>query len=114
MDPEKTCLMPIFVVELVMCLFRFRGNNKVREAIHAAFLYHAVNNGLTMGIVNPNLLEIYDDVPKDLLTKIEDVLLNRHDDAVDALLEFAESITNTEKTEVKIDEWRLKPVAETN
>jgi len=92
--------------------FSFRGNNKVREAIHAAFLYHAVNNGLTMGIVNPNLLEIYDDVPKDLLTKIEDVLLNRHDDAVDALLEFAESITNTEKTEVKIDEWRLKPVAE--
>ena len=90
--------------------FSFRGNNKVREAIHAAFLYHAVQNGLTMGIVNPNLLEVYDDVPKELLTRIEDVLLNRHDDAVDELLEYAESITQTETTEVKIDEWRLEPV----
>lgn len=92
--------------------FSFRGNNTVREAIHAAFLYHAIKNGLSMGIVNPNLLEVYDNVPKALLTKIEDVLLNRHDDAVDALLEYAESITSTDKTETKIDEWRLKPVAE--
>ncbi|MGB0868457.1 MAG: methionine synthase [Flavobacteriales bacterium] len=92
--------------------FSFRGNNTMREAIHASFLFHAINNGLTMGIVNPNLLEVYDNVPKELMEKIEDVLLNRHDEAVDDLLEYAESITGTKKEEKKIDEWRLLPVAD--
>ena len=58
--------------------FSFRGNNTVREAMHSAFLYHAINEGMDMGIVNPSMLEIYDDIPKDLLIKVEDVLLNRN------------------------------------
>ena len=57
--------------------FSFRGNNTVREAMHSAFLFHAINEGMDMGIVNPSMLEIYDDIPKDLLIKVEDVLFNR-------------------------------------
>jgi 5-methyltetrahydrofolate--homocysteine methyltransferase len=86
--------------------FSFRGNNVVREAMHSSFLYHAINEGMDMGIVNPAMLEIYDDIPKDLLERIEDVLLDRRDDATDRLLEFAESVTGTAKTKVINLEWR--------
>ena len=72
--------------------FSFRGNDTVREAIHSAFLYHAIRNGMDMGIVNPGMLEIYDNIPKDLLERVEDVLLNRRDDATERLLEFAETV----------------------
>lgn len=87
--------------------FSFRGNNTVREAMHSSFLYHAINHGMNMGIVNPELLEIYDDIPKDLLTHVEDVLLDRRDDATERLLEYAETIKGTTKTSEKIAaEWR--------
>lgn len=88
--------------------FSFRGNNKVREAIHSAFLYHGRKAGMDMGIVNPTMLEVYDDIPEELLTKVEDVLLNRTDDATEKLLEFAESYKNTDTKEDKTDklEWR--------
>ena len=72
--------------------FSFRGNNAVREAMHSAFLYHAIQHGMNMGIVNPSLLEVYDEIPKDLLEYVEDVLLDRRDDATERLLEFAESV----------------------
>jgi 5-methyltetrahydrofolate--homocysteine methyltransferase len=72
--------------------FSFRGNEVVREAMHAAFLYHAIRAGLDMGIVNPNQLAVYDEVPKDLLELVEDVLLNRRPDATERLLEFAETV----------------------
>jgi 5-methyltetrahydrofolate--homocysteine methyltransferase len=71
--------------------FSFRGNDKVREAMHSSFLYHAIQNGMTMGIVNPEMLEIYDEIDKTLLEHVEDVLLNRREDATERLLDFAES-----------------------
>ena len=77
--------------------FSFRGNNVVREAINAAFLYHAIQAGLDMGIVNAGQLEIYEEIPKDLLEHVEDVLLNRRADATDRLLEFAESVKGSGK-----------------
>lgn len=89
--------------------FSFRGNNKVREAMHAAFLYHAIQHGMNMGIVNPEMLEVYDEVDKDLMLHVEDVLLNRRPDATERLLDFAESIKNENNpqiTEAKIQEWR--------
>ncbi|MCB0648890.1 MAG: methionine synthase [Saprospiraceae bacterium] len=88
--------------------FSFRGNNKVREAIHSAFLYHGRKAGMDMGIVNPTMLEVYDDIPKDLLEKVEDVLLNRTEDATEKLLEFAERYKSTGTKDDKSDklEWR--------
>ena len=86
--------------------FSFRGNNTVREAMHSSFLYHAVKHGMNMGIVNPTMLEIYDDIPKDLLNHVEDVLLNRRDDATERLLVFAETVSNDKQKEEKIIEWR--------
>ncbi|UKN03376.1 methionine synthase [Paracrocinitomix mangrovi] len=86
--------------------FSFRGNNVVREAMHSAFLFHAINEGLDMGIVNPTMLEVYDDIPKDLLEHVEDVLLDRRDDATERLLAFAETVAGDVK-EKKVDlEWR--------
>ncbi|MGB2341763.1 MAG: methionine synthase [Flavobacteriaceae bacterium] len=87
--------------------FSFRGNNKVREAIHSAFLYHAIKNGMNMGIVNPTMLEIYDEIDSELLLYVEDVLLNRRDDATERLLDFAEKIIDDSgnKKEV-VKEWR--------
>ncbi len=86
--------------------FSFRGNNVVREAIHSAFLYHGIRAGMDMGIVNPTMLEVYDDIPKDLLDRVEDVLLDRRDDATERLLEFAESVKGeTKKREVDLS-WR--------
>lgn len=86
--------------------FSFRGNNKVREAMHSAFLYHAINQGMDMGIVNPTMLEVYDDIDKDLLERVEDVLLDRRDDATERLLEFAETVKGDGKVVVKDQQWR--------
>ncbi|SMG38522.1 methionine synthase [Arenibacter troitsensis] len=90
--------------------FSFRGNNPVREAMHSVFLYHAIKAGMNMGIVNPSMLEVYDDIPKDLLEHVEDVILNRREDATERLLEFAETVIGKEK-ENKIDlSWREEPL----
>ena len=77
--------------------FSFRGNNVVREAMHSAFLYHAIQHGMNMGIVNPTMLEVYDEIPKDLLEHVEDVLLDRRDDATERLLDFAETVKGIKK-----------------
>lgn len=93
--------------------FSFRGNDKVREAMHSAFLYHAIQHGMTMGIVNPEMLEIYDEIDKNLLEHVEDVLLNRRDDATERLLDLAESFKGeTKSTEKEIAEWRNGSVQE--
>ncbi|MCM4170429.1 methionine synthase [Arenibacter sp. TNZ] len=90
--------------------FSFRGNNPVREAMHSAFLYHAIKAGMNIGIVNPSMLEVYDDIPKDLLERVEDVILNRREDATERLLEFAETVIGKEK-ENKVDlSWREEPL----
>ena len=90
--------------------FSFRGNNPVREAMHSVFLYHAIAAGMNMGIVNPSLLGVYDDIPKDLLERVEDVVLNRRDDATERLLDFAETVVGTAK-ESKVDlSWREEPL----
>jgi 5-methyltetrahydrofolate--homocysteine methyltransferase len=92
--------------------FSFRGNNVVREAMHSAFLYHAIQAGMDMGIVNPSMLEVYDDIPKDLLERVEDVLLNRREDATERLLDFAEQVKGKGKVQVKDEEWRKGTVEE--
>jgi 5-methyltetrahydrofolate--homocysteine methyltransferase len=93
--------------------FSFRGNDKVREAMHSAFLYHAVQNGMTMGIVNPEMLEIYDEIDATLLEHVEDVLLNRREDATERLLELAETFKGEIKTNEKaVQEWRNGSVQE--
>ena len=86
--------------------FSFRGNKAVREAMHSVFLYHAIKAGMNIGIVNPALLEVYDDIPKDLLKRVEDVILNRRDDATERLLDFAESVGQKEITERAAEAWR--------
>ncbi|MDP5199299.1 methionine synthase [Flavobacterium sp. DG2-3] len=91
--------------------FSFRGNDVVREAMHSVFLYHAIKNGMTMGIVNPEMLTIYDDIPKDLLEHVEDVILDRRDDATERLLDFAENVKGEVKSDEKaVQEWRLGSV----
>ena len=93
--------------------FSFRGNDKVREAMHSAFLYHAIQNGMTMGIVNPEMLEIYDEIDKVLLDHVEDVLLNRREDATERLLDLAESFKGDVKSNEKaIAEWRNESIQE--
>lgn len=92
--------------------FSFRGNDRVREAMHSAFLYHAIEAGMDMGIVNAGQLEVYEEIPKDLLERVEDVILNRRKDATERLIEFAESIKQKDVTEIKKDEWRNAPVEE--
>jgi 5-methyltetrahydrofolate--homocysteine methyltransferase len=87
--------------------FSFRGNNVVREAMHSVFLYHAIQAGMNMGIVNPAMLEVYDDIPKELLDHVEDVILDRRDDATERLLDLAESFKGTKKADAaKVQEWR--------
>lgn len=93
--------------------FSFRGNDKVREAMHSAFLFHAIQNGMTMGIVNPEMLEIYDEIDPVLLEHVEDVLLNRREDATERLLDLAESFKGDVKSNEKaIAEWRNESVQE--
>ncbi len=92
--------------------FSFRGNNVVREAMHSAFLYHAIRAGLDMAIVNAGQLAVYEEIPKDLLSMVEDVLLNRRADATERLLAFADSVQKKGKTEAKDDAWRDAPVEE--
>ncbi len=90
--------------------FSFRGNNAVREAMHSVFLYHAIQAGMNMGIVNPTMLEVYDEIPKDLLEYVEDVILNRRDDATERLLDFAQTVVGAKKTAVEEQLWRSDPV----
>ena len=92
--------------------FSFRGNNAVREAMHSAFLYHAIRAGLDMGIVNAGQLAVYDEVPKELLALVEDVLLNRRADATERLIKFAEFVKQRGKAQVAEDEWRKGTVEE--
>ncbi len=93
--------------------FSYRGNDTVREAMNAAFLYHAIKAGLSMGIVNPGQLEVYDEIPKDLLERVEDVLLNRRPDAADRLTDFAETVKAKGRKESGKDvSWRSAPVEE--
>ena len=90
--------------------FSFRGNNTIREAIHSVFLYHAINAGMDMGIVNPSLLQVYSEIDPDLLRLTEDLVLNRRHDATERLLAFAQNITQGKVEEIKIQEWRNEPV----
>ncbi|NEU69495.1 methionine synthase [Spirosoma agri] len=92
--------------------FSFRGNDFVREAMHSAFLYHAIRAGMDMGIVNAGQLEVYDSIPKDLLERCEDVLLNRRDDATERLVDFAETVKAKGKAIVQDDAWRKESVHE--
>ena len=91
--------------------FSFRGNDRMREAMHSVFLYYAIQAGMNMGIVNPALLEVYDDIPKDLLEHVEDVILNRREDATERLLDFAENVKGSGKKEAGQDmSWREEPL----
>ena len=92
--------------------FSFRGNNAVREAMHSAFLYHAIKAGMDMGIVNAGMIDVYDEIPNDLLEKVEDVLLNRNPEATEQLVSFAESLKGVEKKKVQDLAWRDGTVKE--
>lgn len=92
--------------------FSFRGNDTVREAMHSVFLYHAIKAGMDMGIVNAGMLMVYDEIPKDLLTLIEDVMFNRNADATENLVKFADTVKAKGKVEVVNTAWRLLPVEE--
>ena len=90
--------------------FSFRGNDQVREAIHSVFLFHAIRAGLDMGIVNPGMLQIYDEIPKDFLEKVENLVLNKKPEATEELLEFALTLKEQDVKEERRDEWRDLPV----
>jgi len=90
--------------------FSFRGNTRVREAMHSVFLYHAIKAGMNIGIVNPALLEVYDDIPKDLLEHVEDVILDRKPDATERLLSFSETVTGKSKERKADLSWREAPL----
>ena len=97
--------------------FSFRGNNPVREAMHAAFLYHAIKAGMDMGIVNPSMLEVYEEVDKELLELVEDVILNRRPDATERLVDFGEKLkaaqSGTKAADIKVEEtWRKGTIEE--
>ncbi|MEW6195336.1 MAG: methionine synthase [Bacteroidota bacterium] len=92
--------------------FSFRGNDTIREAMHSAFLYHAIEVGMDMGIVNAGQLAVYEEIPKELLEKVEDVILNRRPDATEKLVEFANSITRDVRRETKDEEWRNGTIEE--
>ncbi len=92
--------------------FAFRGNNVVREAIHSVFLYHAIKAGLDMGIVNPGLLQVYDEIPKQLLEHTEDLVLNRRPDATERIIEYSSTLVQEEKVEERKDLWRDQEVEE--
>ena len=93
--------------------FSFRGNNTVREAMHSSFLYHAIQYGMNMGIVNPAMLEVYDDIDKELLNLVEDVFFDRRDDATERLITFAETVKGeNKKSETSVLEWRIQGLQE--
>jgi 5-methyltetrahydrofolate--homocysteine methyltransferase len=92
--------------------FSFRGNNPVREAMHSVFLYHAIKAGMDMGIVNAGMITVYDEIPKDFLERVEDVILNRRSDATERLVSFAETVKKDEKRAEESFAWRQFPVAE--
>lgn len=92
--------------------FSFRGNDNVREAMHSVFLYHAIKAGMNMGIVNPLMLEVYDEIPKDLLELVEDVMLDRREDATERLLDYSERVKSTKKEFVEELEWRKDSLQE--
>lgn len=111
---KKTCPGALTSGGVSNISFSFRGNNVVCEAMHSAFLYHAIEAGLDMGIVNAGMLEVYEDIDKELLERVEDVLLNRRDDATERMLEFAEKVkdTGSKKDNTKDEEWRKGSVGE--
>ena len=92
--------------------FSFRGNNVVREAIHSVFLYHAIKAGLDMGIVNPGMLQVYDEIPASLLEYTEDLVLNRRSDATERIIDYSATLEEVEKVEERKDLWRDEPVEE--
>ena len=92
--------------------FSFRGNDAVREAMHSVFLYHAIQAGMNIGIVNPTMLEVYDEIPKDLLERVEDVILNRREDATERLLDFAETVKGKSIEKTADLSWRENPLQE--
>jgi 5-methyltetrahydrofolate--homocysteine methyltransferase len=92
--------------------FSFRGNNTVREAMHSAFLYHAIQAGLDMGIVNAGMLEVYQEIPPELLERVEDVLFNRRNDSTERLVEYADTIKSKGKEIVRDEQWRNGTVEE--
>src|SRR5690606_18332743 len=92
--------------------FSFSGNDLVREAMHSAFLYHAIKAGMDMGIVNAGMIGMYDEIAKELLDKVEDVLLNRRQDATENLLQYAETVKAKGKVIEKDLSWRAQPVQE--
>lgn len=92
--------------------FSFRGNDAVREAMHSVFLYHAIKAGMNMGIVNPTMLEVYDEIPKDLLELVEDVILDQRDDATERLLDYSEKVKSVKKEKVEDLSWREQPLQE--
>ncbi len=92
--------------------FSFRGNDVVREAMHSVFLYHAIKAGMNMGIVNPTMLEVYDEIPKDLLELVEDVILDRRDDATERLLDYSEKVKSVKKEKTEDLSWREQPLQE--
>ena len=92
--------------------FSFRGNDAVREAMHSVFLYHAIKAGMNMGIVNPTMLEVYDEIPKDLLELVEDVILDRRDDATERLLDYSEKVKSVKKEKVEDLSWREQSLQE--
>ena len=97
--------------------FSFRGNNKVREAMHSAFLYHAIRAGLDMGIVNPGMLQVYDDIDPTLLKAVEDVILNTDDGATERLIDMAAAVLasaneTTGAATAVVDSWRTKSIEE--
>src|SRR5262249_46187330 len=92
--------------------FSFRGNDPVREAIHTAFLYHAISAGMTMGIVNAGQLGVYEEIPKELLEHVEDIIFNRRADAAERMVAFAATVRGGAKREVEDLEWRKGAVEE--
>ncbi len=92
--------------------FSFRGNNTIREAIHSVFLFHAIKAGLDMGIVNPGMLQIYDEIPADLLSLVEDLVLNKRPDATERLLAYSEKNNAKDEKQEKIEAWRELPLVE--